>query len=241
MAKEFLFASWEGGGNIPPMLTLARRLLDRGHRVRVLGDDASAEEIRQAGAEFRPWRTAPNRPDRMPESDPHKDWEIEDPRELLPLLLETQVTGPALAHATDVIEELKARPADAVIAGDLQLGPLVGAEAASVPQAILSCNIPCLPRAGIPPFGPGLTPAENEQDRRLQEQIGAGFGALFDAGLAPLNEARMKLGLKPVETVIEQLHRPALHLVASAEAFDFPTSEQPANLRSVGPLLDPPG
>jgi MGT family glycosyltransferase len=63
---------------------------------------------------------------------------------------------------------------------------------------------------------------------------------MFEAGLAPLNAARTKLGLESVRNVIEQLNRPGLHLVASAEAFDFPASEQPANLHYVGPLLDPP-
>ena len=33
--RRFLFVLWEGGGNVPPILGLARRLVERGHTVRV--------------------------------------------------------------------------------------------------------------------------------------------------------------------------------------------------------------
>ena len=32
MTREFLFVLWAGGGNVPPQLTLAGRLVERGHR-----------------------------------------------------------------------------------------------------------------------------------------------------------------------------------------------------------------
>ena len=53
--KTFLFAHWEGGGNTPPMLALVRRLLARGHSVRVLSDPCSRTEIETAGAGFAAW------------------------------------------------------------------------------------------------------------------------------------------------------------------------------------------
>ena len=42
MTRDFLFATWEGGGNVPPTMGAVRRLLERGHRVRVLADDSAA-------------------------------------------------------------------------------------------------------------------------------------------------------------------------------------------------------
>jgi hypothetical protein len=48
--KRFLFVFWEGGGNVPPQLGLVRRLVSRGHEVRVLTEPASSS---------RPWPTAP--------------------------------------------------------------------------------------------------------------------------------------------------------------------------------------
>ena len=36
-SRRFLFAMWDGGGNVPPEIGLASRLVERGHAVRVLG------------------------------------------------------------------------------------------------------------------------------------------------------------------------------------------------------------
>ena len=79
MQREFLFATFEGGGNIPPMAGAIRRLRARGHRVRILADDASRADLEAAGAVVRPWRTAYNRPNRLPETDPLRDWEAREP------------------------------------------------------------------------------------------------------------------------------------------------------------------
>ena len=42
MPKRFLFAMWDGGGNVPPAIGLVRRLVERGHVVRLLGDPTLA-------------------------------------------------------------------------------------------------------------------------------------------------------------------------------------------------------
>ena len=65
----------ESSGTVPPEVGAVRRLVDRGHRVRVLAEDSMAPEVRATGAALVPWRTAPNRPDRDPAHDPLKDWE----------------------------------------------------------------------------------------------------------------------------------------------------------------------
>ena len=72
--KHYLFALVDGGGTVPPELGAARRLLDRGHRVTVLGEDTMREEILAAGAAFRRWERGTNRPTRQAPDDPIKDW-----------------------------------------------------------------------------------------------------------------------------------------------------------------------
>ncbi|WP_204050930.1 hypothetical protein [Microbispora siamensis] len=42
MRKKFLFATWSGGGAVPPVLSIARALRERGHDVRVLSTCCSA-------------------------------------------------------------------------------------------------------------------------------------------------------------------------------------------------------
>src|SRR3712207_969983 len=67
--KSFLFATWEGGGSVTPALTVAKKLSDRGHRVRVMSDRCNRPEAEAAGAIFVPWTRAPSRLDRSKDSD----------------------------------------------------------------------------------------------------------------------------------------------------------------------------
>jgi hypothetical protein len=58
MTKRFLFAHFEGGGNTPPMLAIVRRLVARGHKVRVLNDFCNQTEVESEGASFTFWTGA---------------------------------------------------------------------------------------------------------------------------------------------------------------------------------------
>lgn len=52
MSGRFLFATWDGGGNVPPVLALAERLRARGHRVRAMGTDTLAGRFAAAGVDY---------------------------------------------------------------------------------------------------------------------------------------------------------------------------------------------
>ena len=49
MSKDFLFVLWAGGGNVPPQLALARRLVARGHRVQMLAPAVLRDVVEAAG------------------------------------------------------------------------------------------------------------------------------------------------------------------------------------------------
>src|SRR5271166_2879462 len=63
-ARRFLFVLWDGGGNVPLQLGLAKGLVERGHDVRVLTEDCLAPDVAAAGARFEPLAEAPNRASR---------------------------------------------------------------------------------------------------------------------------------------------------------------------------------
>ncbi len=85
--RRFLFAIWDGGGNVPPAFGLVRRLVERGHRIRILGDPTLADDARLAGAEHVSWKVAPHRRSRRPEDDVFRDYEIRNPLAPLHLLV----------------------------------------------------------------------------------------------------------------------------------------------------------
>ncbi|MBS0558945.1 MAG: glycosyltransferase family 1 protein [Proteobacteria bacterium] len=241
MSRRFLFALWEGGGNVPPTMGAVRRLLARGHAVRVLGDDALRGDIEAAGAAFVPWRTAPNRPDRSAASDYLRDWEPQEPGGDLLRVLDRVMIGPAAAYAADTFAELARAPADAVVSCDLLFGPMMAAEAFGAPLAVFAPNVSVLPLPGLPPMGPGMGPIVTEDDRAQAAAVAGWFAQVTAERLPVLNAARAGLGLAPLSEAFDQVRNAGRVLLATSRAFDFPSEAVPANLRYVGPVLDQPG
>jgi MGT family glycosyltransferase len=240
MTGRFLFATWEGGGNIPPVLTVVRRLVARGHDVRLLGDACTRSEAEAAGATFISWHRAPSRLDKSGASDPMRDWEAAGPVDVAGRIISHLMCDNALAFAEDVLAEIARKPADAIVTSEMLFGPMLAGEAAGVPVAALGCNIPIIALPGIPPFGTGLLPAADDSERQVQAEVRARLEGVLASGLAPLNAARMALGLDALATTGDQFGRFQLYLCATAAAFDFPADGLPPHLRYVGPLLDEP-
>src|ERR1051326_3507338 len=160
-ARAFLFTHWEGGGNTPPMLSLVRRLVARGHAVRALGDPCNRAEVEAAGASFSPWSRAPRREDKSADTDLLRDWEVTSPPAMIARLRDRLFFGPSLAHPQGTLDELTRFHADVVVTSDMLFGPMAAAEAAGVPCVALAANVYLFPLPGVPPFGPGLQPATN--------------------------------------------------------------------------------
>ena len=236
--KRFLFAGWEGGGNLPPALTVARRLVERGHTVRFLGEPCNREEIEATGSTFVSYVRAPHRDNKLPASDFIRDWEARTPLEAFARTRKRLMFGPAGAYAQDVLEELAAHPADAVAVDFPLFGTLVGAEHAHVPSAVLNTTIYRLPAPGLPPTGPGLLPAAGPFGRVRDTVLNAVVSRLFAQGLPDLNAARRKLGLTPLTHPFQQLEHADLFLVLTSQAFDFQARRLPPTVRYVGPQLD---
>jgi UDP:flavonoid glycosyltransferase YjiC (YdhE family) len=56
---RLLIATWDGGGNLPPILALTTALAARGHEINVLGHDVQRSSIEAAAGVFVPFATAP--------------------------------------------------------------------------------------------------------------------------------------------------------------------------------------
>ena len=237
---NYLFASWEGGGNITPMLEVVRKLVARGHRVRVMSDECNRPESEAAGATFIAWNRAPNRKDRTPESQTLQDWAAATPQEGLLHVIRDHWSSPALQYAQDLIDELRREPADLVVTSEMLFGVMAACESLEQPFVIFAANISLAPLPGIPPLGPGLAPARNDQERAQHAEIAKGCVAMFDSGLPALNAARAALGLDPLEHLLDQFRAADLELLGTSRAFDFPCSDLPDRVRYVGPQIGDP-
>ncbi|MBZ2196167.1 nucleotide disphospho-sugar-binding domain-containing protein [Occultella gossypii] len=240
MSHAYLFALVDGGGTVPPELGVARRLVERGHRVRVLGEDSMAADVAAAGAAFVPWRHAPNRPDRSVAHTAYRDWETTDPLALARGMADHMIAGPASGQARDVAAAIETDRPDLVLTSFTALGAMIGAEANGVPFDVLLPNIYTMPAPGMPPMGLGLRPATGRQGVLRDRAMNAMSTRLLGRyGLDRVNAARAAHGLAPVPTIWDQVHRARRELVMTSPAFDFPAT-LPANARYVGPVLDDP-
>jgi MGT family glycosyltransferase len=239
MSRSFLFTCWEGGGNIMPALEAARRLLAKGHRVRVMSDECNRGEVLAAGAGFVPWNRAPSRMNRTRASQP-RDWDAASPQEGAGRLIHEVWCGPALAYAKDLLPELRRVPTDLVVTSEMLFGVMAACEAIGQSFAILSANISLAPLPGIPPLGPGFAPARNDEERALHAELAGAVHSLMDVGLPALNGARAALGLAPLTHVLDQFQAARVELLGTSTAFDFPADTLPERVRYVGPLIAEP-
>lgn len=238
--KTFLVAHWEGGGNTPPMLGIVRRLLQRGHAVRVISDPCNRPDVEGAGASFASWTRAPRRLDKTVETDVLRDWEVSSPLAMIKRLRDQLFIGPSLQYAEDIIQELERFPADVVVTSEMLFGVMAGAEAAGVPCVSLAANIYPFPQKGVPAFGPGLQPATGPLGRLRDWVINRLSVRAFAKGRDAFNDTRSALGLEPLAHPFDQLARLASHLVLTSRAFDFASPEPPKHFLYAGPVLDDP-
>lgn len=238
--RRYLLCTWEGGGSVGPMVTLARKLLAAGHAVRIMSDECNRLEIEAVGARFVPWTRAPSRPDRRRESEYICDWATNDPLEGLMEVIEKVFAGPSRAYARDVIEELSCDPADLVVTNDFLLGVLAGCEAVRQPVVALSANSVLFPIDDAPRAGPGadraLSPAEAAEAKAMTGK----FLAAIDRTLPSLNGCRASLGLAPLSSLLDQLKVAKRTFIAVSRHFDMAVDPISPAYQYVGPLVDDP-
>jgi MGT family glycosyltransferase len=240
MPKSYLFAIVDGGGTVPADTSVIRAMVDRGHDVRVLADRVLAPDVEATGAEHISWNRAPQRPNRDSGTEILQDWDAKTPYQSFARVRDDLMVGPADRFSADVRDELRRRPADAVVANFFVFGAQIAAEAEGVPFAFLVSNILSFPSSNTPPLGPGLKPARGPLGRARDRTLNRLTARLFDTGLDQLNEVRAQNGLAPAGSVLENFERADRLLLMTSRAFEYEQFTPPPNVRLVGPRLDDP-
>ncbi len=237
---RFLMTLWEGGGNIPPELGVARRLIGGGHHVHVLADPTIAGAAQAVGCTFTPWRRAPHRTALDPAQDPIKDWETTNPLVLLKRARDGLIASPAAEYAADTAEQIEIFRPKAVVTDAFLFGSMIAAQAAKLPTVALIPNIWIIPTPGTTPMGPGFPYPKTALGRGRDTAMRAVINRLFRAGLPAINAARSSYGLAPLSSSYEQVLGVDRILVLTSPTFDYSAQAVPANVSYVGPILDDP-
>src|SRR5215213_5203156 len=238
--SRFLFTLWDGGGNSPPVLSVVRALVQRGHDVRVIADPVLREGVLATGARHLVWTTAPQRAT-CTEPEILRDYEARTPLGETARLRDNLIIGPAPKFAADTVAELRRERADAVVSEVLLLGSQVAAESEGLPNVALVPNIYPGAVPGVPPFGMGLMPRA-DRIGHLRDRAVAGLAdRLWGKRLGDLNALLSEHGLAPTPSVFAMLERPDRVLVLTSAAFEFGSgAAAPAGVRYCGPRLDDP-
>ena len=117
---DILFVTWDGGGNVPPALGIARELQVRGHHVRFLGHTAQLDALAGAGMET-------VRPRHARDFDNRHDYS--------PLAI--MATFGDRGMGRDLVDTVARRPADLVVVDSLMMGAVRAAADAGLHYAVL--------------------------------------------------------------------------------------------------------
>lgn len=237
---HYLFVLWDGGGNIPPQLALARRLTMRGHRVSILAPRVLQSRVEAAGCAFVPLHATPDHDSASHTDDVLRDWEARTPMTAAALVRDRLIFGTASGYARDVTAAITADRPDVVVTDYLLLGAYVAAEHAGIPLAALVHTVYPLPAPGMPPYGMGFQPAKGVAGRVRDTIFAKIFERFYNARLKELNRVRAAMGPQSLSSTFEQFDRANRLLVLTSQAFDFPAGSLPPNVCYVGPQLDDP-
>jgi MGT family glycosyltransferase len=246
---RILAAMFQGGGNIPLLMPVIRRLIERGHHLRIMAgpgvrrsrlplSSGFVRQITDGGASLIPFREPAKHPydDAPPLKGLVGNWAPQAFRGIAP---EAQTFLWSRTWAENIRAELRERPADLLVADFVLFGALAAAEAARTPSVALMHTIAIRPLPGLPPYGTGWRPAQGAI-AGLRDAIGR---VMFERvhgrnALLHLNAARTTLGLAPLRSAFEQYDRASRVLMLVSPSFDYPSRRLPPNMRHVGTPID---
>jgi UDP:flavonoid glycosyltransferase YjiC (YdhE family) len=229
------------GGNAQPQLAVTRRLVERGHEVRVLAHRAARQRIEDTGAEFVEFKqSVPDMDLTTRETDTLRDWEARTRfgagmrvlrNGLLPFVLDTSRECAAL---------LEDWPASALVLDWMLSGAAIAAEGAGIPAvALVHCPYP-LPLDGVPPLYTGLLTGGGRLVALRDRLLNGAASRVLAGGLPALNQARAEQRLPPLRAWADQLTGVAAVCVMTAPELDFASRAMlPENVHYVGPAFEP--
>lgn len=121
---DFLFATLDAGGNLPPALGIARDLVRAGHRVRFLGEPQQAGLVEATGAEFHAYAHS------FPMAPADHMSALQQISMMVSVFTDAGI-------ARDVVEEARHDPPDVVILDCLLLGAIDAASRAGLRTVVL--------------------------------------------------------------------------------------------------------
>jgi MGT family glycosyltransferase len=216
-------------GHLYPAVPIVSELAARGHDVSVCALSSELGHLAQAGIEGWPIDPAVERIE-------IEDWRERSMPKAGMSVLKT-FTLRARGEAPDLEQAIARLHPDVLLVDVNCWGAATVAEASGLPWAMYSPYILPLPSREAPPFGLGLRPRGGPLGTIRDAFAGRLMRAGFDRAAMPaINALRTERGLSKLDRYSDVLGRPPVLLALTAEGFEYPRADWPANVRLVGPM-----
>jgi MGT family glycosyltransferase len=225
-------------GHLYPVVPIMTELLARGHHASVCALAGELTHLEHLGIACSPIDPAVERVE-------IEDWRERSPRRAGLSVLRT-FTERAGGETSDLARAIDHHSPEVLLIDINCWGAATVAEASGLPWAMYSPYLLALPSRDAPPFGLGLAPMSGPLGRVRDALVGRAIGMTFDRAVMPtVNSLRARYGLGALDSYNALLSRPELLLALTAEGFEYPRGDWPANVRLVGavdwsPLLPAP-
>jgi MGT family glycosyltransferase len=214
-------------GHLFPIVPILQELVSRGHRADVCTLSGEVAELAGLGI-------GAQAIDPEIEAIEIEDWRK---RSLLGATRSVMDTFRARARleAPDLARAIDGRDPDVLLIDVSCWGAAAVAEAGGRPWAMYSPYLLPLASRDAPPFGLGLRPRNDRLGATRDAFVRPFAGAAFDRLAMPsINRVRARQGLAALARYDDVLARPPALLALTAEGFEYPRSDWPANVRLVG-------
>jgi UDP:flavonoid glycosyltransferase YjiC (YdhE family) len=216
-------------GHLYPVVPIVGELARRGHRVALYSLAGELDQLSPLGI-------AGSAIDPTIERI-----EIEDYRERSPLAAIRSVLRTFVERSTyeapDLARAIEHEHPDVLLIDINCWGAATAAESSGRPWAMYSPYLLPLPSKDAPAYGPGLRPLRGPLGTvrdTLVKRVGERIS--LQTAMPQINALRAKHGLVGLARFEDMLAAPALLLSLTAEGFEYPRSDWPANVKLVGPM-----
>lgn len=221
-------------GHLYPMMDVALALREAGHRVVVQTLADERDTVTGQGLDHRPISPAI-------ETLPLDDHTGSNPiAQLRHTLACWQARAPY--EVDDLTSAERELAPDLLVVDANSWGAAAYADGRQRPWAMFLPYCLPVPSRDAPAFGPGFPPPTNILDRLRDRIVWAVQNAAGRSAVSHLNRLRSQVGAAPVRSVSQLYQRADVLLYRTAEPFEYPRRDWPANVRAIGPgLWAPPG
>ncbi len=221
-------------GHLYPVVPIVQELQRRGHELALLTLSSQVETVRALGIDAGP---ISGQVEAVELDDYKAHWvPAKGRRALATFAARAEHEAPDLARAID------AHHPDVLVIDVNCWGAATVAEASGLPWAVYCPYLLMLPSRDAPAYGPGLPPPGGPLGRARDVLLRRLGNVGFDRAVLPaLDALRARHGLGGFDHFTDLLEQPPLLLALTAEGFEYPRSDWPANVRLVGAInWDPP-